>query len=45
MTTATMQRRTTILGIFSAVSAMLAEIYGRVGSTEAKSEGWYYFAA
>ncbi|SEN18730.1 hypothetical protein SAMN04489859_100274 [Paracoccus alcaliphilus] len=50
MTTATMQRRASgpraaILAIFTAVSAMLAEVYGRVGSAEPKAESWHYFSA
>lgn len=31
--------------IFSIVSAKLAEIYGRQGSTEPKAESWHYFSA
>jgi hypothetical protein len=31
--------------VFSAFSAKVAEIYGRKGSSEPKSESWRYFSA
>lgn len=49
MTTTIMHRpagiRASIQNAFSAVAATLAEIYGREGATEPKSEAWNYFAA
>lgn len=49
MTTATMHRRpdnrSTGQGLFALIAAALGEIYGRVGSTEPRSEIWHYYAA
>ncbi|SEN53835.1 hypothetical protein SAMN04489859_100917 [Paracoccus alcaliphilus] len=53
MTTTTLLHRPTgprtpldrVQQIFSIVSAKLAEIYGRQGSVEPKTESWRYFSA
>lgn len=32
-------------GLFGLIAAALGAVYGRVGSTEPRSEIWHYFAA
>lgn len=47
MTVATIHQRpqNRSTGLFGLIAAALGAVYGRVGSTEPRSEIWHYFAA